>query len=62
MKRDCNYIYSELVEGKNDVIGALAYSLYKQQKIECITDFEKKYERRPTEEELAPFKEISNSK
>ena len=31
-----NYIYSEIVENENDMIGHIAYSLYKSNKIKYI--------------------------
>ena len=31
-----NWVYKELVQGPDDVVGALAYVLYKQQKIAFI--------------------------
>lgn len=33
---DYNFIYTRLVENENDVIGVVAYSVYKRQKIEYI--------------------------
>lgn len=41
MQRNYNFIYSKLVESENDLIGHIAYSLYKQQKIQHIEDFKK---------------------
>ena len=57
-ERNYNYIFSKLVNAEDDVVGLLAYAIYKQQKIEYIEDFTKKHGGRgPTDEELAPFNE-----
>ncbi len=60
-KKDYNYIYSKLVNGESDVLGAIAYSVYKRQKIETIKDFEKKNGHSPSENDLKPFQGFSNS-
>ena len=36
MQRNYNFIYSKLVEKDSDLIGHIAYSLYKKSKIEYI--------------------------
>ena len=36
MPRKYNFIYSRIVEGKGDIIGYIAYALYKDAKIEYI--------------------------
>lgn len=41
-ERNYNYIFSKLVNAEDDVVGLLAYAIYKQQKIEYIEDFTKK--------------------
>ena len=38
-EKQYNFIYSKLITGKDDVVGMLAYSIYKQHKIEFIEDF-----------------------
>lgn len=43
------------------MLGAIVYSVYKRQKIETIQDFEKKNGRKPTEQDLNHFKDLSNS-
>lgn len=52
MSRKYSYIYSELVKDPSDVIGLLAYALYKQSKINTIEDFNKTNSRNPSESEL----------
>lgn len=50
-----NWVYKELVINEGDVSGALAYVLYKQEKIAFIEDFVAKNQRQPDESDLAPF-------
>lgn len=60
MPRSYNYIYKELVEGQNDIVGHIAYSLYKADKIKFIEKF--KADHRgidPTEADLKPFHDAS---
>lgn len=62
MPRKYNYIYSHLVEGKGDIIGHIAYALYKDEKIEYISRFKKEHEgREPDEDDLKPFNDISST-
>lgn len=59
MQRNYNFIYTKLVQGEDDMIGHIAYSLYKKHKIEYIED--KKAEGTAlTDEELKPFNDISS--
>ena len=59
MARKYNYIYSKLVEGETDLIGLVAYGLYKNNKIEYLQNFKKKNNSEPFEEELDQFNELS---
>lgn len=52
MARDYNNIYRILVKDRSDMVGRIAYSLYKEEKINWITDFRSKNKRKPTDEEL----------
>ena len=62
MARKYNYIYSHLVEKENDMIGNIAYSLYKADKIKYIENFKKKNEGiEPEEDDLCGFHEFSSS-
>ena len=62
MSRNYNYIYSQLVEDKADIIGHIAYALYKDDKIEYITKFKNENGgTEPTEEDLKPFNIISST-
>ena len=56
-----NYIYTELVRNEDDILGIVAYSLYKRQKIEYIKSFKDKMGRDPSDGDLAQFHEVSNS-
>jgi hypothetical protein len=59
MQRKYNLIYSELVEDEYDIVGAIAYSLYKQQKVEYISKFKEDYGTEPTDADLEIFHKIS---
>lgn len=57
-----NYIYSRLVTAPDDIIGIIAYALYKQQKIEWITRFKERHEGSdPQDHDLAPFHDLTNT-
>lgn len=56
MERKFSYIYSELVEDENDMIGHIAYSLYKSNKIKFIEQFKSENsDKTPTEDELHAY-------
>ena len=62
MSRNYNYIYSLLVEDRADIIGHIAYALYKEDKIEFITRYKEEHgDVEPTEEALRPFNMISST-
>ncbi|WP_318516594.1 hypothetical protein [Photobacterium leiognathi] len=48
-----NVVYEKLVKNNKDIVGLLAYCLYKQSKQQFIREFEKQNDRRPTDSELA---------
>ncbi|HCC53271.1 MAG TPA: hypothetical protein DEQ30_15510 [Porphyromonadaceae bacterium] len=50
-----NFIYSKLVESENDLVGLVAYGMYKQHKISFINDFKEKYKREPNDSECEVF-------
>lgn len=56
-----NFIYTELVKNEDDILGIIAYSLYKRQKIEFIKGFKNKHGRDPADADLSHFHEVSNS-
>lgn len=61
MPRSYNDIYSKLVENEFDILGHIAYAIYKQQKIAHIREFKADEDRQPTDSELIPFNKFSSS-
>lgn len=59
MARQYNNIYTKLVEGEYDMVGHVAYSLYKADKAQYIEKFKTDKGREPTEEELRHFHDSS---
>lgn len=55
MSRQYNFIYSKLVESETDIIGHIAYSLYKTDKIDFINEFKRNNEKDPEEEDFNLF-------
>ena len=60
MPREYNFIYEKLVEGNNDIIGHIAYSIYKEDKISYIKKKEEELGE-VVDETLKPFHEISST-
>jgi hypothetical protein len=56
-----NYIFSALVNDEDDILGQLAYSVYKRQKIEYIQTFKTRNGIEPQDHDLVAFHDISNS-
>lgn len=56
-----NYIFSELANDEDDILGQLAYSVYKRQKIEYIKAFKARNGFEPQDTDLIAFHDISNS-
>lgn len=56
-----NFIYSKLVHDDADIIGMVAYSIYKKHKIEFIESVKSLYGREPNEEEWEAFWVSSNT-
>ena len=54
-------VYSLLVHGEDDLVGQIAYAIYKQHKIEKITRFSTINKRSPSDEELSSFMENAES-
>lgn len=54
-----NWIYKKLVTGQHDVLGALAYALYKAEKIAYIDSFLKTSGQHPSDTELKEFHRVS---
>ncbi len=55
-----NWIYKALVNGPNDVHGAVAYVLYKNEKIAYIEHFVKEKGHQPDSNDLAEFHRMTN--
>lgn len=56
-----NFIYSKLVRDDDDIIGIIAYGIYKKHKIEFIESIKKEYNREPNQEEWHAFAVSSNT-
>ena len=54
-------VYGLLVHGEDDLVGQVAYAIYKQHKIDKITRFSATHKRPPSDEELSSFMENAES-
>ncbi|MBE9469243.1 MAG: hypothetical protein IMY72_13105 [Bacteroidetes bacterium] len=61
MPRNYNNIYSKLIENEFDILGHIAYAIYKQQKIAHIEEFKIDNKRGPSDQELIPFNKFTTS-
>ncbi|MGP6463489.1 hypothetical protein [Pantoea agglomerans] len=62
MTKPYNFIYEQLVSSEDDVVGIIAYSIYKNQKRSFIEQFKKDNGGNdPNEAQLAPFLALSTS-
>lgn len=60
MARSYNYIYKRLVESPDDIVGQIAYGLYKADKIEFIEKFKNEHNgEEPTEDDFKSFHSVS---
>lgn len=50
-----NFIYEKLVVSEDDLVGLIAYGIYKKHKIEFITRIKEEQKREPTDEECRSF-------
>lgn len=57
MARKYNYIFSKLVKDKRDIVGHVAYAVYKFDKVAHIKKFKNEKGHEPTEAELKSFHE-----
>ncbi len=60
MSRKYSFIFSRLVENDADIVGHIAYALYKSDKINYIEHFKETRKSDPTEEDLAAFHDVSS--
>ena len=56
-----SFIYSKLVEDSSDFVGLVAYSLYKNEKIRYIKQFEEENKKTPEPWELKEFNKIAEN-
>lgn len=56
-----NFIYSKLVAAPDDLVGLIAYGLYKREKIEFIARFKDDHSNDPTDADLAIFHSLTNT-
>lgn len=62
-KGQYNWIYKDLVSDNNDIVGHIAYSIYKREKIDHIEDLKKNNNGAdPTFEDLAPFRMMAGKR
>lgn len=60
MSRKYSYIFSKLVENDADIVGHIAYALYKSDKVNYIENFKESNKREPTDEDLDAFHSVSS--
>ncbi len=60
MAKKYNNIFSLLVKNKSDIAGHIAYSLYKEDKLNYLTRFKETNKREPTDDELGVFHDVSS--
>lgn len=56
-----NHIHSTLIGASDDILGRIAYSFYKQQKVEFLHAFRTEHGRAPSDAELQVFYVTANS-
>lgn len=61
MERSYNFIYEQLVKSEDDLVGLVAYAIYKKHKIEFITRMKEEEGRDPTEDECKIFFKASTT-
>lgn len=62
-ERPYNEIYSELVQGPDDIVGLFAYAMYKTEKIEYIRTFKKDHNgQSPEDSDLVIFHTLSTQR
>jgi hypothetical protein len=54
-QRTYNFIYEKLVKDKDDVLGIIAYSLYKRNKIDFINKFKAEHGTSPGDDQMLTF-------
>lgn len=54
-RRPTNQVYEHLVEGDDDVIGLVAYALYKQDKRDWLATWRRQHSSEPTDDQIDAF-------
>lgn len=60
MSRKYSYIFSRIVEDDSDIVGHIAYALYKSDKVNYIEHFKETHKEEPTEDDLRAFHDVSS--
>lgn len=60
MSRKYSYIFSRMVENDADIVGHIAYALYKSDKINYIEHFKEAQKEEPTDDDLDAFHDVSS--
>lgn len=60
MSRKYSFIFSRMVENDADIVGHIAYALYKSDKINYIEHFKESQKKDPTEDDLNAFHDVSS--
>lgn len=58
MARSYNFIYEIIVENEDDIVGHIAYSLYKTDKIDWVKNFKESNKKDPDEKDIEKFHNI----
>ena len=62
MARNYSFVYNKVVHDDADIIGHIAYSMYKDEKIRFIEDFKNKHNGSyPTEDDIKYFNDINST-
>lgn len=61
MERTYNFIYEQLVKSEDDLVGLIAYAIYKKHKIEFITRIKEEKGQDPTDAECNAFFKASTT-
>lgn len=60
MSRKYSFIFSRIVKDDSDIVGHIAYALYKSDKVNYIENFKESNKREPTDEDLDAFHSVSS--
>lgn len=60
MSRKYSFIFSRIVKDESDIVGHIAYALYKSDKVNYIENFKESNKREPADEDLDAFHSVSS--